>query len=219
MEAQFVSQENARRYESLYPAAAETVLKSTYVDDSLDSVEDKEHRIDLYEQLKELWGLAGMKARKWISNSPDVMAAIPVEDCATEFSINDCQDPVTKTLGLSWNSSDDVLTVPTSATSSDLKITKRHVLKKIATVFDLLGFVSPVVVQAKILLQELWSRGYEWDEPVTDELANLIGNWFNRLSSLTNVRVPRSLRKPKPVASTEVVTCVDASKEAYGAVA
>ena len=32
MEAQFVSQENARRYESLYPAAAETVLKSTYVD-------------------------------------------------------------------------------------------------------------------------------------------------------------------------------------------
>ena len=76
-----------------------------------------------------------------------------------------------------------------------------------------------IVVQAKILLQELWSRGYEWDEPVTDELANLIGNWFNRLSSLTNVRVPRSLREPKPVASTEVMTFVDASKEAYGAVA
>jgi hypothetical protein len=110
-------------------------------------------------------------------------------------------------------------TVPTWVTSSDLKVTKRHVLKKIATVFDPLGFVSPVVVQAKILLQELWSRGYEWDKPVTDELANLIGNWFNRLSSLTNVRVPRSLCEPKTVASTEVATFVDASKEAYGAVA
>ena len=35
MECQFVAQENARRHKYLYPMAAETVLKSTYMDDSI----------------------------------------------------------------------------------------------------------------------------------------------------------------------------------------
>ena len=36
MEAQFVAQENARRHQDVYPSVAETVLKSTYMDDSID---------------------------------------------------------------------------------------------------------------------------------------------------------------------------------------
>ena len=39
MEAQFVAQENARRHQDVYPLAAEIVLKSTFMDDSIDSVE------------------------------------------------------------------------------------------------------------------------------------------------------------------------------------
>lgn len=39
MEAQFVVQESARRRQHQYPQAAETMLKSTYMDDSIDSVE------------------------------------------------------------------------------------------------------------------------------------------------------------------------------------
>lgn len=42
MEAQFVVQENARRHQHQYPLAAETVMKSTYMDDSIDSVETVE---------------------------------------------------------------------------------------------------------------------------------------------------------------------------------
>ena len=36
MESQFVAQENARRNQGRYPLAAETVLKSTYMGDSID---------------------------------------------------------------------------------------------------------------------------------------------------------------------------------------
>ncbi|PFX19092.1 hypothetical protein AWC38_SpisGene16530 [Stylophora pistillata] len=39
MEPQFVAQENARRHQDEYPLAAETVLRSTYMVDSIDSVE------------------------------------------------------------------------------------------------------------------------------------------------------------------------------------
>jgi len=41
-----------------------------------------------------------MHARKWISNSPKIIEAIPTEERATEIMINSGQDPVIKTLGL-----------------------------------------------------------------------------------------------------------------------
>ena len=40
--------------------AAETVLKSTYMDDSIDSVETVQEGIQLYKELDSLWGTAGM---------------------------------------------------------------------------------------------------------------------------------------------------------------
>ena len=52
MEAQFVAQENARRHQHLYPLAAETVLESTYMDDSIDSVEDEQSGVKLYHKLR-----------------------------------------------------------------------------------------------------------------------------------------------------------------------
>ena len=74
MESQFVAQENARRHQEEFPKAAETVLKSTYMDDSIDSVETDEEGIELYQQLEALWKLAGMQARKWISKFPEVVS-------------------------------------------------------------------------------------------------------------------------------------------------
>ena len=53
-ESQFITQENARRNQDRYPLAAETVLKSTYMDDSIDSVENDEEGVELYRQLKAL---------------------------------------------------------------------------------------------------------------------------------------------------------------------
>ena len=218
MECQFVAQENARRYQSTYPMAAETVLKSTYMDDSIDSVESEEEGIELYRQLDALWNLAGMQARKWISNSPKVVSATPEEDRATQLSLNDSKDPVVKTLGLSWESKEDVLSVSAADGPPDTLMTKRNVLKKIAAVFDPLGFVSPFVVVAKILLQELWTRGYDWDDVILDEIGDKILRWFQQLGSLASLRVPRCLRQSKKVLTKKIITFVDASIQAYGAV-
>ena len=217
MESQFVAQENARRHQETYPMAAETVLKSTYMDDSIDSVETDEEGIELYQQLRYLWNLAGMQARKWISNSPAVIASTPKEERATELSISDSPTSAVKTLGLSWHSSDDLLTISSPGCASEVLLTKRNVLKTIATVFDPLGLISPFVVIAKILLQELWSRGYDWDDVIADEVADKIEMWFRQLLDLENVRVPRCLREAKTVLSQSVITFVDASLKAYGA--
>ena len=150
MEAQFVAQENARRYRTEYPLAAETVLQSTYMDDSLGNVEGEAKGIELFHQLSELWAKSGMHARKWVSNSNEVMAIIPEEDRATEVNIRDNSDTVITTLGLQRNSTEDAFVIPATPVSSDYPITKRNVLKKVATVFDPLGLVSPFIVQEEL---------------------------------------------------------------------
>ena len=179
MESQFVAQENARRNQDRYPLATETVLKSTYMDDSI--------------------------------NSPKVIEAIPTEEGATEIVINSGQDPITKTLGISWNSTEDVFIITASAVSPEFQTTKRNVLRKVATIFDPLGCVCPYVIMAKILLQEPWMRGYDWDDEVQDEIAEKIGDWLEQFKSLQEVKIPRCLRRPEPVKSKRIVTFVDAS--------
>ena len=122
--------------------------------------------------------------------------------------INSGQDPITKTLGISWNSTEDVFTVTASAVSPEFQTTKRNVLRKVATIFDPLGFACPYIIVAKILL---------WDDEVQDEIADKIGDWLEQLKSLQEVKIPRCLRRPEPVKSKRIVTFVDASQQAYGA--
>ena len=71
-----------------------------------------------------------------------------------------------------------------------------------------------------MLLQELWSRGYDWDDVIVDEVANKISEWFRHMESLADIRVPRCLREAgKKIVKKSVITFVDALLKAYGAVA
>ena len=185
--------------------------ENDYMDDSIDSVETDEIGIKLYHQLRSLWHKAGMRTRKWVSNSKNVMAEIPTEDQAAQLNIADNKGPVVNTLGLSWDSRGDVLKIPVPTVASDLPMTKRNVSKKIAAVFDPLGLISPFIMVAKIILQELWSRGYDWDETILDEIANHIAAWFDQLQTISMIKVPRCLCEDKEVVSKEIVTFVDAS--------
>ena len=78
--------------------------------------------------------------------------------------------------------------------------------------------MSAFVVIAKILLQELWTRGYDWDDVILDEIGDKILRWFQQLGSLASLRVPRCLRQSKKVLTKKIITFVDASTQAYGAV-
>ena len=78
--AQFVSQEHAKKKERELPEAAETILCSTYMDDSMDSKINKIGAIKLYHDLSKLWEKVGIHARKRISSSMAVNKEIPEND-------------------------------------------------------------------------------------------------------------------------------------------
>jgi len=68
---------------------------------------------------------------------------------------------VIKALGVLWMVSDDNFTFDSKLGSCEERFMKRTFLKKIATLFDPLGFLSPFTVRAKVLMQEIWIAGVE----------------------------------------------------------
>ena len=86
------------------PRAAETVCKSIYMDDSLDSVETVEEAIKLHHNLTTLWNRAWMTPSKWLSNNEEVLKRIPKEHLVSSLDLEAQLMPVIKTLGISWES-------------------------------------------------------------------------------------------------------------------
>ncbi|GBM83340.1 hypothetical protein AVEN_93617-1 [Araneus ventricosus] len=69
--------------------------------------------------------------------------------------------------------------------------TKRCVLKDVSRIFDPLGFLAPYVIQAKVLFQDLWLTGIDWDKPIPLELQSKWIKWHEQLKELPKVQIPR----------------------------
>ncbi|XP_070169676.1 uncharacterized protein [Polyergus mexicanus] len=44
------------------------------------------------------------------------------------------------------------------------------ILSDVAKFFDLLGWAAPVIIVAKVYVQDLWTAGLDWDQPLPDRL-------------------------------------------------
>ncbi|GFT88095.1 integrase catalytic domain-containing protein [Nephila pilipes] len=80
----------------------------------------------------------------------------------------------TAVLGIDWDTNDDTLgnAFKTSFCFSGGKpLTKRWLLRCIASCYDPLGLFSPFTIIGKILFQDTWILGIKWDE-LTNKLIN-----------------------------------------------
>ena len=73
---------------------------------------------------------------------------------------------------MAWNASTDTFkfNAPIDVVSSTL--TKRQVLSQIAKLFDLAGWLAPVTIKAKILMQKIWKHKLSWDENLPPDLQS-----------------------------------------------
>ena len=66
---QYIFQKSAKENQKDFPFAAETVLQSTYMDDSMDSMVNEDEAVKLVPKLDELWRKNRMQPRRWLPSS------------------------------------------------------------------------------------------------------------------------------------------------------
>lgn len=217
--SQYVLQTHAKTHALDFPQAASTVEDSMYVDDVLDSCETVKSAQHLRRQLSTLLAKAGFKLRKWSSNEPAVIEDAPKEDRLPTLELDKDILPKTKTLGVMWEAERDVFSFQVQQPLINNKApTKRNVLSAIASLFDPLQFLAPFTVRAKVLMQEIWTAGVDWDEELPENLKVKRENWVSELPKLSNVAIPRFLRRAYPE-NIELHLFSDASNEAFASVA
>lgn len=104
---------------------------------------------------------------QWISNLPSAVEYLPKEarSESTELWLSqDRTDPWEGALGLIWNCSSDTLGYKHRPIQYQT-LTLRNVYRILASQYDPLRFIVPFTTCAKVLLQKLWSKEWEWDDP------------------------------------------------------
>lgn len=90
-------------------------------------------------------------------------------------------------------------------------------LSNVARIFDPLGLKSPIVVKAKILLQELWLLKIGWDEELPPKEAQPWLKIRAQLEQMSVLSIPRWVLNDN-VQHVELHGSCDASEKAYGCV-
>ena len=125
----------------------------------------------------------------------------------------------TKTLGVLWAATEDKFSFRHSLQLDGFEFTRRNVLRRIASVYDPLGFLSPYVIRSKLLIQKAWLEARDWDELLPTHHQREWTKWFRELKDLELVKIPRCLKDPSPkVEELSIHTFSDALENAYTAV-
>lgn len=201
---------------SSYPLAAQVLQKNIYVDDILAGANDEEQALELKQQLENLLIKGGFQLSKWVTNSKQILQSVDKSATKTIVSLSDKEDTWVKLLGLQWDPYEDAFRfsfqTPTPVYS------KRGILSAVARLYDPLGFLSPVTVTMKGIVQDLWKLGVHWDNPVPENIKNLWDTILNELPHLATLRIPRFIHTRTGTMQCQVVGFADASIKAYAAV-
>uniref|UniRef100_A0A8D9B754 Integrase catalytic domain-containing protein n=1 Tax=Cacopsylla melanoneura TaxID=428564 RepID=A0A8D9B754_9HEMI len=192
-----------------FPAAAQVLDTDVYIDDVCTGASSVDEACQLRADLSALLGKAGFELRKWSSSHPSVLAGLDVDLLEKPHKFGDAE--TIQVLGIQWDSKEDVFCYQVETLSDCL--TKRQVLSQIARMYDLPGFLGPVVIWMKILLQQVWLQGLGWDDPLLDQWNKFVSD----MPCLRELKIPRYILDTY-VYPPELIGFSDASSSAMAAV-
>ncbi|UYV71446.1 hypothetical protein LAZ67_8003250 [Cordylochernes scorpioides] len=169
---------------------AQRLQKSFYVDNSVISVNSFEELQDLKLTATSIMENARLELSRW-EHSLDVASdTYPFE-----------RPEISK-----------VLAIPP-------KIIRRSILSCLAQIYDPIGFLNPILIKPKILLQKAWTLKLAWDDELDRHYKDELSLWFDDLQQHKGMAIPRNFNPLMvPQKEWQIHTFVDASSEAYAAV-
>ena len=192
---------------------ATNMLQNLYVDNIITGCDTSQQAAQFYCKARSIMLEAKFNLRAWASNCTQLNILAQQEKVADNT-------PLVNILGLQWNTVSDTLQYipkilhPQNLTSTP--ITKHQVLQQSSRVFDPLGFLAPVTVQAKLFLQRLWQHKITWDKPLENSLRD---DWLavaREIQDAITIIIPRHYCFTSDRKQLHVFA--DASLKAYGTV-
>ena len=185
-----------------------------YVDNILFGCNTEGELLAYYSQSRDVMSQAKFNLRSWSTNSKRLQEVTRQDNTS---------DPSTTVgiLGLRWNTTTDMLSLSTRKLPAiNTFVTKRDILQASSQIFDPFGWVTPVTVRAKILLQEIWQTKLTWDEPLPDMIKDRWTAILADLRELPNLLIPRLYFPPSQTGThiDNLFVFADASTKAYGAI-
>jgi transposase InsO family protein len=125
-----------------------------------------------------------------------------------------------------WNLQKDVFVfklnesrVPKKVLEGARKLTKREYLRVVMSLFDPMGILGHLVVQAKIIIQNVWKSGIGWDEQLHDKEFNEWKIWWELVQHINSIEIPRHYGLLNDVTNVQLHLFMDASDKAFSVVA
>ena len=145
------------------------IVNNCYMDDCLFTPPTVQQAIYLRTQVSSLLKNRGFRLTKFLSNNKDLLQSIPEEDRAkSKTTENDgILSSCRQILGVLWDNEEDSFKFHVKL--KDGPFTRRGLLSALSSVFDPLGFLAPLILTAKLLLQDLCRRKYDWDDRLSEE--------------------------------------------------
>lgn len=203
------------------PEVVKTVLNNFYVDDCLKAVNNEKEAVELKKNLTALCASGGFKLSKWTSNSRSLLQSIPESERAKEVKDLDLAEdtlPIERALGVLWCENSDSFKFRVNMKEKPL--TRRGVLSVVSSIYDPLGFIAPVVLPAKIILQKLCKEKMSWDQEIPQHLLRDWSIWLNQLPQISGFQIARCI-KPRDfgtIVTAQLNHFSDASESGYGTV-
>ncbi|GFY45499.1 integrase_H2C2 domain-containing protein [Trichonephila inaurata madagascariensis] len=131
------------------------VLKTMrHTHDLITSLDNKAEILPFIEESHHIWAEGKFNLRGW------------------KYTEDDNPEQVTSVLGLIWNRKKDALKINLDwiETYKLEIVSKRVILSVIHRVFNPVGFLCPVLLIPKLMLQKMWKDNIPWDREVEDNL-------------------------------------------------
>ncbi|XP_004930224.2 uncharacterized protein LOC101738759 [Bombyx mori] len=197
-----------------YPRAREIIDTSLYMDDFVYSIPTEDVGISTASEMIGLMKAGQFELVKWTSNSQVVLDSIPPSHRLPGVKEFD-ESNQHKVLGLCWSPTSDNFCIKID---TPIEIcTKRTILSCVAKIWDVMGFVAPVVLFVKLIIKQLWLSNCDWDDTPSEDIVKMWSRFKEELPLLSHIKIPRHVGMNVDSIAT-ILGFADASEKAYGGV-
>ena len=157
------------KYENVDPLFASKLLNSLHVDDLTTGCNTANQGLEFDEKAKKCLSKGSFDLKKFKSNCKELEKLV-----YEKFPDDETYSNENKILDILWDKQSDQLMFDFNDIRSKFieEPTRRSIIQYLASVYDPLSLIAPVIVKMKILFQDICVNKFTWDEELPLEFCS-----------------------------------------------